>query len=213
MRLLAYILLFLGAFTILGLSFIFAPNESSTGYWLAVGWIEVLWVANWYTSTLIFGGETKVKSGAGNLFGVMPSISIAVFIYSIVSAIAVILYQADIIGFTFHALIQLLAFSVTGFFSILSLLALKGATSGTETSVSQKELIDVLGRLKRVAGKDQDGLLILEEMHNYVLYNLPPPKSSNQELLKEVYHEMLKQVDGEVSISSLEAISTSLRKI
>lgn len=213
MRLLANILLFLGAFTILGLSFIFAPNESSTGFWLAVGWIEFLWVANWYTSTLIFGGETKIKSGAGNLFGVMPSISIAVLIYSIVSAIAVFLYQTDIIGFTFHALIQLLAFSVAGFISILSLLALKGATSGTETSVSQKELIDVLGRLKRVVGNDQDGLLILEEMHNYVLYNLPSPKSSNQELLKEVYHEMLKQVDGEVSISSLEAISTSLHKI
>jgi hypothetical protein len=213
MGLLAYILLFLGAFTILGLSLIFAPNESSTGYWLTVGWIEFLWVANWYTSTLIFGDKSKVKSGAGNLFGVMPSISFAVFIYSFVSAIAVFLYQADIIGFTLHALIQLLAFSVTGFIAIFSLLALKGATSGTETSASQNELIDVLSRLKRVAGKDQDALLILEEMHNYVLYHLPPPKSSNQERLKEVYYEMLKQVDGEVSVSSLKMISHSLYRI
>lgn len=213
MRFLAYILFFLGAFTILGLFFIFAPNESSTSFWLTLGWFEFLWVANWYTSTLIFGGVARVKSGTGNIFGAIPSISIAVFIYSFVSAIALLMYKADFIGFNLHALIQLLAFSVTGFIAIFSLLAFKGATLGTETSVSQKELIDVLVRLKRGVGKDHDGLLIIEEMHNYVLYQLPPPKSSNQELLKEVFHEMLKQVDGEVSISSLKTISHSLYRI
>lgn len=213
MRLLSYLLLLLGSFTILGLSLIFAPNKPSTSYWLTVCWFEFLWIANWYTSTLIFGGQSKVKSGAGNLFGVMPAISIAVFIYSLVSAIAVSLYQANIIGFTLHALIQLLALSVTGFIAILSLLSLKGATSGTETSITQKELIDAINRLKRVMGHDRDCLVILDEMHNYVLYHLPTPKSSNQELLKETYQDILRLIDGEVSISSLKSISHSLHKV
>ena len=213
MRILASLLLFLGAVTIFGAFIILAPDEPSKSFWLALCWIEFLWVLNWYTSTLIFSGPSDRLSVAGNLFGVLPSISITVFIYSIFSALSLALFLWQVIGATLHGLLQLCGFGLTSFFAISAFLALKGATSGTHVPISQKELLDAISRLKRNTHRDLACAKIIDEMHKFILYKLPPPVSLNPEDIESIYLDIMRQSQGGISIESLKKISESLQKL
>jgi len=211
MRALAYSLLLIGSVIVVGVAWTGAPDNASASYWFGVLWIEALLVANWYTSTIIFGGKEGPKSNAGNLLGVMPAISISVFVYSLVSGSVLVIYHLEIIGFGLHALIQLFSFGIVALIVILAVLAYRGAIAGTLVAVTQKELVEELNRLKRGAHENEGTVNLINEMYNYSLYSLPAPASSNKQLLKSVWQDLRECDAGLVTNEELTAIFSRLK--
>ena len=213
MRALAYSLLLIGSVMVIGVAWSFAPEDTSVSYWLGVLWLEILLLVNWYTSTVIFGGAEGQKSNAGNLLGVMPAISISVFVYSLVSGSSLVIYHLGTIGAGLHALIQLLSFGIVAVIVVLAVLAYRGAIAGTLVAVTQKELVEELNRLKRGAHANEGAVNLLDEMYNYCLYSLPAPASANQELLKSVWQDLQDCDAGLVTTEELATIFSRLKSV
>ena len=68
------------------IAILIAPNQiDNTYFWITVGWLIFLSGLNWVVSTYIFIGAKDSNSKSTN-FGILPSLNIIVFIYSLFSA-------------------------------------------------------------------------------------------------------------------------------
>ena len=77
--------LIIAAFIIV-VAILLAPEQIKNVYfWVTIGWLVFLSFINWFVSTYIF-----LKDGKNSInpkFGILPSLNIVVFIYSIISAV------------------------------------------------------------------------------------------------------------------------------
>ena len=86
MKKLSIILFLVIALGIICLSLLIAPSQIENIYfWITISWFIFLTFINWLTSTLIFYGVDPSNTKNAN-FGILPSLGIVIFIYSILSA-------------------------------------------------------------------------------------------------------------------------------
>ena len=90
MKLLSILLFLVISLGILAIAILLAPNQLSNIYfWITIVWLIILSLLNWFASTFIFiASNENLKSST---YGILPSLNIIIFIYSIFSAIFLIL--------------------------------------------------------------------------------------------------------------------------
>jgi len=164
---------------------LFAPEQNPTNFWGSIAWVIVLVFINWLPSVILVGNSSARRDGApGNPLGSLPGIGVIAFIYAIASVVVLMFHQVDLIGGRTHLAIQIVLFIIAAVLVLLALVAAKGAAYGSETSVSQSQLVEGLRRLQRMT-EDPSIHVHIKEQINYVSYQLPhPSKLEGQALLR-----------------------------
>ena len=84
MKKLSIFLFLIIALGIAVLSILIAPDQVKNSYfWITVSWLIFLSFLNWIVSTYIFIGAQKNSQNSD--FGILPSLGIVVFLYSLLS--------------------------------------------------------------------------------------------------------------------------------
>lgn len=178
--------------SVLLISFILRPYPAGLQYWGSIGWFIILIILNWYTSAAIFSSGARQKSGQpGNVHGVLPTLSIATFIYSALSISFLIFYYNGFISQTTHLVLQIGSGAIILVFGLMTFVAAKAAEQGTSAAISRAEILDELRRLKRmkVGQVDQKDL---DDIITYVAHRMPHPSKLNQDKLSLAWSGLTK---------------------
>ncbi len=177
MKLLSISLFLLIAFGVVGISVLIAPGQLDNNYfWITVGWLVFLSGLNWFVSTFILFGINE-KNNQSKKFGILPSLNILVFIYSIISALF-LLSTWFINDFIFlpnwHLISQLILLLITGSISILMLISAKAAeTPVTQLSTDKDDLIKSLKVISNRNMIDDKSSKLLKELAEIIKYSMP----------------------------------------
>ena len=175
MEKLSFVLIFIVTAAILIVAGISKPeNADNLDYWLSAFWIIFLCFINWFTGTFILARASE--NGRSTLFGVMPSIHLIVFVYSIASALALIIswYTEGITSLpNWHLVFQITIATASLVIITLQLIAAKGAEMPA-TPVGIREKDDLLIQLTRSRQilSPQCGAKI-QELSDYLRYSVP----------------------------------------
>mgnify|MGYP001581498697 CR=1 FL=1 len=146
-----------------------------------------LLIVNWYSSAAIFSGNKADQEGTpGSVMGILPGISIAIFIYSLASITFVLLNRASILGNTWHLVLQIISAMIIVTITLLSLVAAKAQRGGSESSVTQIELLNSLRSLYKSVDENNERSEI-NELINYVSYQMPHTSKLDGTELKKIY--------------------------
>ena len=172
------ILLFLViAVCIVAIAVLIAPNQiDNTYFWITVGWLVVLAGLNWVVSTYIFIGAKDSNSQSTN-FGILPSLNIIVFIYSLFSA-GFLLSTWFVNDFTllpnWHLISQVVLFLIVSSLSILMFISAKAAEIPSDNfDISKEELIKIIDNIKSNYDSGTENFLLTKELSEIVKYSIP----------------------------------------
>ena len=168
---------------IIAIAALFAPGYDPANFWGSIVWLIVLVFINWLPHVIIAGGNSARGDGApGNLLGSLPGISVIAFPYTLASISFLVFYLVELIGVRLHLTIQIALLVLAAVFVLTALFAAKGAAYGSESPVTQNQLVNGLGRLQRMT---DDPLLLsrIQDQINYVSYRLPHPSKLNGKVL------------------------------
>ena len=163
------------AATIIVVAILLAPEQIKNVYfWVTIGWLVFLSFINWFVSTYIF-----LKDGKNSInpkFGILPSLNIVVFIYSIISA-AFLLFTWFTNDFevlpNWHLITQILLFSTISIFTVFFLFASKGAEiSQGNFDIDKGKLLSTTEHLKSQDTNDEDKKY-LSELYEVIKYSIP----------------------------------------
>jgi len=220
MRSLSVVLLVIIAVTIVVIAALIRPDLlSDSSFWLDIGWILILAGLNWGTSTymLFTIGEGKQDT----IFGAVPSISIGVFIYSLVSLALLFVswYVSAFAASNWHLITQVSAFSITAIICVLMLVAARAADiHGSEGVPSKEVLIQCIASLHDGMPETKTVVLKeLKELDEIIRYSMPNvARLRSKENYKKLYSEIsaksmsrLSQDDILRKIQSLKALAKS----
>ena len=163
------VLLFLViAVCIVAIAILIAPNQIDNAYfWITIGWLVVLSGLNWVVSTYIFIGakDSNIKS---TNFGILPSLNIIVFIYSLFSAgflLSTWFVNDFILLPHWHLISQVVLFLIVSSLSILMFISAKAAEVPSHNfDVSKEELIKIINNVKSNYDSNSENFLILKEL-------------------------------------------------
>lgn len=198
------VLLFLViAVCIVAIAILIAPNQIDNAYfWITIGWLVVLSGLNWVVSTYIFIGakDSNIKS---TNFGILPSLNIIVFIYSLFSAgflLSTWFVNDFILLPHWHLISQVVLFLIVSSLSILMFISAKAAEVPSHNfDVSKEELIKIINNVKSNYDSNSENFLILKELSEVIKYSIPhlskiKSNSNYNNLCKELINlENLKQ--------------------
>ena len=172
------VLLFLViAVCIVAIAILIAPNQIYNAYfWITIGWLVVLSGLNWVVSTYIFIGakDSNIKS---TNFGILPSLNIIVFIYSLFSA-GFLLSTWFVNDFVllphWHLISQVVLFLIVSSLGILMFISAKAAEVPSHNfDTSKEELIKIINNLKLNYESSSENFLLLKELSEIVTYSIP----------------------------------------
>lgn len=200
---LSVLLLLVIAVCIVAVAILIAPNQiDNTYFWITVGWLIVLSGLNWLVSTYIFIGAKDSNSQSTN-FGILPSLNIIVFIYSLFSAgflLSTWFVNDFILLPNWHLISQVVLFLIVSSLSILMFISAKAAEVPSHNfDVSKEELIKIINNVKSNYESNSDNFIILKELCEVVKYSIPhlsniKSNSNYNNLCKELINlENLKQ--------------------
>jgi hypothetical protein len=194
MRKLSAVLLVIIAITVIVIAALLRPDRlSDFHFWLNIGWILFLVLLNWGTSTytLFTIGEGRKDT----LFGAVPSISISVFIYSLISlSLLFVSWNVSVFADSnWHLVTQIAAFSVTSVICVLMFIAARAATiSGSEGVPSKEELIRCIsGLIERMSETEKNVIQDLKEIEGIIRYSMPHVARLHS---KENYNKLFSEV-------------------
>lgn len=172
------VLLFLViAVCIVAVAILIAPNQiDNTYFWITVGWLIVLSGLNWLVSTYIFIGAKDSNSQSTN-FGILPSLNIIVFIYSLFSAgflLSTWFVNDFILLPNWHLISQVVLFLIVSSLSILMFISAKAAEVPSHNfDTSKEELIKIINNVKSNYDSNSDNFIILKELSEVIKYSIP----------------------------------------
>ncbi len=175
MKKLSLALFLIIAATIIVVAVLLAPEQvHNTYFWVTIGWLVFLSFLNWFVSTYIF-----LKSGKNSIntkFGILPSLNIVVFIYSIISATFLLFTwftnESNVLP-NWHLITQILLFSTLSIFTIFFLFASKGAEiSKGNFSIDKTKLLSTTEYLKSQDQNDENKKY-LGELYEVINYSIP----------------------------------------
>ena len=126
MKLLSILLFLIVVVSILLVSILINPDQIENQYfWITVGWLIVLSALNWITSTFIFIGASQ-SNAKSRSFGILPSLNISVFIYSLFSSVLLLSsWYVNDFGIlpNWHLILQIILFAIVSTISVLMFFA------------------------------------------------------------------------------------------
>ena len=178
MKTLSILLFVIVAAGVVSLSLLIAPQQIENIYfWITISWLLFLTFINWLTSTLIFYSVDPSNTKNAN-FGILPSLGIIVFIYSIFSALFLLTtwYVNDFIFIpNWHLILQVTLALIA---LILVILIFIAAKSSKKNSLN-KELVSkdlLLEYINIIENNNQDNENIknsLKQLREIIEYNIP----------------------------------------
>ena len=177
MRWLSVLLLLVIEAAIISVAVLARPERiGELDFWLIVAWLLFLVFLNWAVSSYIFlkVGDDKKSTE----FGVLPSLNILVFVYSIISA-SLLAFSWNIAGFgllpNWHIITQVITAAVTAVVAILMFIAAKGAAIEKPDGVKPKE--ELVEKIKVLISTLPAGEAELEKdlirLRDYIQYSMP----------------------------------------
>ena len=171
------VLLFLViAVCIVAIAVLIAPNQiDNTYFWITVGWLLFCW-SKLGSFNYIFIGAKDSDSQSTN-FGILPSLNIIVFIYSLFSA-GFLLSTWFVNDFTllpnWHLISQVVLFLIVSSLGILMFISAKAAEVPSHNfDISKEELIKIINNIKSNYESNSDNFIILKEISEVVKYSIP----------------------------------------
>lgn len=167
MKKLSYLLLVFSIAIVIGIVVLIKPDKLEyTSFLLALSWLVILVVFNWVISVFFFTNDSEKNT---TQFGIIPSLHLIVFLYSVFS-VGILIYFWHSTEYSslpiIHWLSQLIGLGIFGILFILILIAGKTAQISIPSGVEPKE--ELLDKLK---------VLIL---------SLPNETSNTKKLLKDL---------------------------
>lgn len=194
MKILSILLFILIAATILIISILIAPNQlNNIHFWLTVGWLIFLSGINWVVSTFIFIGA-GANSESRN-YGILPSLNILVFIYSLISSFFLLStwFISDFgILPNWHLISQVILFFIVSSITILMFISSKAANIEVPKNVYlTKE--DLLKKIKEINNliNDDNQKNLLKELSEVINYSIPHISKLNS---KDNYNQLCNNV-------------------
>ena len=175
MKLLSILLFLVISLGILAIAILLAPNQLSNIYfWITIVWLIILSLLNWFASTFIFiASNENLKSST---YGILPSLNIIIFIYSIFSAIFLILtwYSNDFGTLSSsHLILQIIIFIIVSSLSILMFISAKASSVDESNLTSKDELISILKLSLSKNNLEEDITNSIKELIETINYSIP----------------------------------------
>ena len=195
MKLLSVLLFLIISLGIVVISILIAPDQLSNVYfWFTVGWLLLLSLLNWIVSTFIFVGvKNNTKS---TTFGILESLNILVFVYSLISG-GVLILTWYINGFTAlsdgHLLIQVILFIIVSSLSILMFMASKAAAIPENKYALKEDLIKILKFKLSSDNIDQGKIQLIKDLIEIINYSIPHTSKLNSE---ENYKNLVQMISS-----------------
>ena len=184
MKILSILLFLIISLGILSISILIAPNQLNNIYfWITIGWLILLSGLNWFVSTFIFiGAKDNSKSST---FGILPSLNIIVFIYSIFSGLFLITtwYFNDFnILSNNHLIIQIVFFVIISSLTILMFISSSAASVTENKNLTPKnELLRTLKLYNTNKNINEDNIKLIKELIEVINYSIPHLSKLNSE--------------------------------
>ena len=176
MKKLSYLLLLFSTAIIVGIAVLIKPIQlDNTSFLFALFWLLTLVAINWAISVFFF---TDIKGKDNTQFGILPSLHLIVFLYSIYS-VGLLIYFWNSVNFSklpiIHWLFQLIGFGIAGIIFILVLIAGKSAQISLPLgTVPKEELLDKLKVLALSLPSDSSKTLaLLNNLESVVRHSVP----------------------------------------
>ena len=195
MKLLSVLLFLIISLGIVVISILIAPDQISNIYfWFTVGWLLLLSLLNWIVSTFIFVGvKNNTKS---TTFGILESLNILVFVYSLISG-GVLILTWYINGFTAlsdgHLLIQVILFIIVSSLSILMFMASKAAKIPESKFTLKEDLIKILKFKLSSDNIDQEKMQLIKDLMEIINFSIPHTSKLNSE---ENYKNLVQMISS-----------------
>ena len=184
MKILSVLLFVVISLGILLISILIAPDQLNNFYfWFTVGWLILLAGLNWFVSTFIFiGAKDNSKSSS---FGILPSLNIIVFLYSIFSGFFLIStwYFNDFnILSNSHLITQIVLFVIISSLTILMFISSNAASVNENQNLTSKdELLRILKLNISNKNIDENKMLLIKELIEIISYSIPHTSRLNSE--------------------------------
>ncbi len=211
MKILSILLFVVISLGILLISILIAPDQLNNIYfWFTVGWLILLAGLNWFVSTFIFiGAKDNSKSSS---FGILPSLNIIVFLYSIFSSFFLIStwYFNDFnILSNSHLIIQIVLFVIISSLTILMFISSNAASvNENQNLISKDELLRILKLNISNKSINEDKMQLIKELIEIISYSIPHTSRLNSEknyiLLTNLIEGNLNQNVQNIDIDKLE---------
>ena len=175
MKLLSVLLFLVISIGILAIAILLAPNQLSNLYfWITIIWLIILSGLNWFASTFIFvASKENLKSST---YGILPSLNIIIFIYSLFSGTFLIStwYSNDFgILSNGHLILQIILFLIVSSFTILMFISAKAASVAESNLTSKDELLSILKLSISNENFADDTINLIKELNEIIKYSIP----------------------------------------
>jgi hypothetical protein len=190
-KLLSVLLFLVIAVSIFLVAVLINPDQLKNIYfWITIGWLVTLTGLNWLASTFMFIGTSHSDPNT-RTFGILPSLNIIVFLYSLISATLLIStwYLNDFGMFpNSHLIFQITLFAVVASISILMFIAAKAAQVETgDFSINKEELTKILKSIQSIHDLSSENKILIKELTEVVKYSIPHLSKLNS---KENYEKL-----------------------
>ena len=185
MKLLSVLLFLIVAVSILLVSILIAPDQIKNQYfWITVGWLIVLSALNWIASTFIFVGASQSNAKSSS-FGILPSLNISIFIYSLFSGILLLsTWYVNDFGIlpNWHLILQIILFAIVSTLSVLMFIAAKAAQiNDVKVPLNKEELVKILQAIQSTKDLNEEKSTLIKELIELVKYSIPHLSKLNSE--------------------------------
>ena len=175
MKLLSVLLFLVISIGILAIAILLAPNQLSNIYfWITIIWLIILSGLNWFASTFIFvASKENLKSST---YGILPSLNIIIFIYSLFSGTFLIStwYSNDFgILSNGHLILQIILFLIVSSFTILMFISAKAASVAESNLTPKDELLSILKLSISNENFADDTINLIKELNEIIKYSIP----------------------------------------
>ena len=185
MKLLSILLFLIVAVSILLVAILINPDQTSNPYfWITVGWLIVLSALNWIASMFLFIGSSQSNPNS-RTFGILPSLNISVFIYSLISATLLIsTWYVNDFGMlpNWHLILQIILFAIVSMLSVLMFIAAKAAEINVvNVPLNKEELVIILKTIQSTKDLNEEKSTLIKELIELVRYSIPHLSKLNSE--------------------------------
>lgn len=175
MKLLSVLLFLVISIGILAIAILLAPNQLSNIYfWITIIWLIILSGLNWFASTFIFvASKENLKSST---YGILPSLNIIIFIYSLFSgAFLISTWYSNDFGILSngHLILQIILFIIVSSFTILMFISAKAASVAESNLTSKDELLSILKLSISNENFADDTINLIKELNEIIKYSIP----------------------------------------
>tara|TARA_B100000780_G_scaffold26612_1_gene16858 strand:+ start:594 stop:1259 length:666 start_codon:yes stop_codon:yes gene_type:complete len=212
MKLLSVLLFLIIAATIFIIAILVAPNQTENlHFWITVGWLIILAGFNWIASTAIFIGASESKMKSKN-FGILPSLNISIFIYSLFSGIFLLsTWYINDFGMlpNWHLIVQIILFAVVSILSLLMFISAKAAhIDVVKVPLDKENLIKILQSIQSVKSLGEKEKELIKELIEIIKYSIPHISELNSKVNYDQLSTLYKNMDIEdyqnINISDIE---------